>query len=149
MEAQNKILFAYPVTHKDDMTKEDMCIPSPFFTGLEQNTICSIVVTVGYSIIFGRRSYILINVYKSGENDEPGPIIENGRVETLKGGIFQNKLGIFLASFHMQDFEVKSSGYYEISVKLFEADEEGNKTDKVLDSYCTQFYVQTKVKPNA
>lgn len=143
MEAQNKILFAYPVAYKEEMTKEEMCIPSPFLTDLKLNETNPITITVGYSIVFGRRSYILINVYKAGSDDEPGPISENGRVDTLKGAVF-NGLGVFLASFHVKDLEVMSSGYYEISVKLFEADEEGRKTEKLLDSYGSQFYVQAR-----
>jgi hypothetical protein len=146
MEAQNKILFAYPVESKEDMSKEDMCIPSPFFTDLEKNSVNPLVVTVGYSVIFGRRSYILINVYKVGEDDDPGPVIKDGAVDTLRGAFFHNNMGIFLASFHMKDFEVKGTGFYEISVKLYEADENGEKTEKILDSINSQFYVQSKEK---
>lgn len=146
MESKNKILFAYPVALKEDMTKEEMCIPSPFFSSFEKDTTNSFGITVGYSVLFGPKTYILINYYKLGESEEVTDISDNGHVENLRVSIYKNHMGIFLSCFHMHDFEVKNSGYYEIKVQLIIADEEGNPTSEVLDELRTQFFVQVRDK---
>ena len=148
MESKSKILFAYPVAYKEGMTKEDMCVPSPFLTDFEPNSLQAIVVTIGFSIDYRNRAYLLVDVAKSGEPRNYDDIAENGRVETLKGGFFGNDLGIFLSSFFIQDLKVERSGYYEIEVTLFETDNHGNKTDVILDRYTSEFFIRVREGSN-
>lgn len=149
MESKCKVLFAYPVAYKENITKEDMCIPSPYLTGIEPNSAQTVVVTIGFSIDYRHRAYLLVDVAKVGEQRNYDNIAESGRVETLKAAFFGNDLGIFLSSFFIQDLKIEHSGYYEIEVKLFEADNHGDKTDVVLDSYTSEFFVEVKESDNA
>lgn len=144
MDYQTRVLFAYPAAFKEGMSKEEMCIPSPYFAGIEPNTIQSIVINVGYSISYTRRSYILVNVDKVGDPKDYGNIIENGHSETLRAGFFDGSMGVFVNSFFMHDIMVKDSGFYEIQVQIFEADELGKKTDTVIHSLTSQFWVKVK-----
>lgn len=144
MEGKNKILFAYPVAFKENMTKDEMCIPSPFFSGFQKNSTNSFSITVGYSVLFSPRCYILINYYQVGDSEAVTDISDGGHYENLRASIFQNHMGIFLSCFHMHDFEVKSTGYYEIKVQLMAADEEGNPSSLVVDELRTQFFVQVR-----
>ncbi|ASN14929.1 hypothetical protein B7764_06915 [Pantoea ananatis] len=146
MESKNKIMFAYPVSYKEDMTKEEMCVPSPFLSGFDQDSVNTIAITVGYSVVFGPRSFILINIYKTGESDEPGDVTDGAHVENLRATIYKTRMGIFLSCFHMDDFEVKDTGFYEIRVQMIKADEHGTLTDEVFDELKTQFFVQVKDK---
>lgn len=146
MESKNKILFAYPVAYKENMTKEEMCVPSPFFSAFEKDSTNSFAITVGYSVLLGPRNYILINYYKVGESDVVTDISDTGHVENLRGAIYQGHMGIFLSCFHMHDFDVKDTGYYEIRVQLISPDEDGNPTSETLDELRTQFFVQARDK---
>ena len=143
MDSKSKVLFAYPVAYKEEMTKEEMCIPSPILTGFAPDSVQSIVITVGYAISFNNRNYILVGVNKVGEAKDRENINEDGRSETLKGAYF-NKIGVFLTSFFVRDLQITDSGYYEIDVTIFEPDEHGNKTGVVIDRYSSEFLVQTK-----
>lgn len=144
MESKSKVLFAYPVAYKEDMTKEEMCIPSPFLSGFEPDSVQSIVITVGYAISFNRRNFILVSAVKVGEDKEREIISEDGRAETLKGAYIDNKVGVFLTSFFLRDLKISGSGEYEIEVTIYEADEKGNKTGTIIDRLTSIFFVLTK-----
>ncbi|MBU9832509.1 hypothetical protein J1779_21535 [Rahnella sp. FC061912-K] len=145
MESKSKVLFAYPVAYKEDMTKEEMCIPSPFLTGFEPDSVQPVVITVGYTIDFNGRNFILVCVDKTGEEKDRDNITLEGRSETLKGGFFNNNTGVFLSSFFLRDLKVTTSGYYEIEVTLYEADENGGKSDVIINRHTSEFWVQVKV----
>lgn len=117
-----------------------------FFSGFELNSMNSIAITVGFSIVFGPKSYMLINLYKVGDSDEPGPVYDNGHVRHLRASIYHDDMGVFLSSYHMHDFEVKNTGFYEIRVQLLRADESGQPSEEILDELKTQFFVHVRDK---
>lgn len=127
MDIKTKAMFAYPVMYKDEMTKEELCVPSPFITGLRANTTQKIIITAGYSVNFADNVYLVVDAYKSGANHGPTPIQENGKANNLKVGVFHNQMGIFLTSFELNDFEVKGTGFYTVDFQLFKADDSGKK----------------------
>lgn len=144
MESKSKILFAYPILYRDGMSKEEMCIPAPFFTEFEEGSTQTIALSVGYSLKLSKRCYILVNVDKIGEEKDFVNLDEDGRHETLRIGYFNNNLGVFVTAFFIKDVKISTSGFYEILVTIYDADEDGNKTDRIIDRYSSEFYVQAK-----
>lgn len=144
MESQSKILFAYPVVYKDNMTVEEMCTPAPFFTHFKPNEKQSIVITAGYTIDYEKSCFLLVNVDMVGYEKNYEDIVEDGRAETLRHGVFNGNMGVMATSFFMHDFLVKTTGFYEIEVKIHDVDEFGNKSDVVIDTHTSQFWVQVK-----
>ncbi|MCW0353958.1 hypothetical protein IAQ00_09990 [Pantoea ananatis] len=144
MERKNKVLFAYPVAFKEDLSSVDLCIPAPFLDGIEDNTLQTIIVTVGYLIEFSHRCFILVNVDKVGVEKDFENLTVDGRHETLKAGVYEGEFGVFLTSFFIKDVKIQGSGFYEIEVTIFKADGLGNKTDEIIDKFNSHFWVEVK-----
>lgn len=144
MESKNKILFAYPVKHKEGMSKSEMLIPQPFFTDFERGSTQKVVVTTGCRLIMPTPSFFTVSIY--GENEpEPNPHeASEGVFENLKAGVFEGNQIVMLTAFIVHDFVVHESGNQNVSVKLFGACKDGEETRELLDVFKFQFFLKIK-----
>lgn len=141
MEPINKILFAYPVRYKPEMTNEECCIPMEHLPGIERGTKLNIIVTAGLMVSLTDGIFINIVIDGPGEAKQKPDIAQNGQINNLKTSIFPNEQGIFLTSMIVENTSIDETGIHEIIVQLYKADDKGNKAGFLLDTFKSYFYV--------
>lgn len=142
MDNINKICFAYPVVYKEEMTKEESCVPSPLISayGNENGSVIDLLVNVGVMVSLKTKTHINVVINKKGDIDKPEEKRTGGKFENLKSNILHNKQAVILTSLFLENVEFKGSGEYEIRVSLFGANNEGEKIPEPLDTYYSYFY---------
>lgn len=142
MDNINKICFAYPVVYKEDMTKEESCVPSPLVSayGSEKGSVIDLLVNVGIMVSLKAKTHINVVINKKGDIDKPEETNTNGKFENLKSNILHNKQAVILTSLFLENVEFKGSGEYEIRVSLFGSNSDGEKIPEPIDTYHSYFY---------
>ncbi|CNI29186.1 Uncharacterised protein [Yersinia frederiksenii] len=137
----NKVLFAYPVNHREGMSKEEMCIPSPLMHGIVIGEVKTVVINIGMMIEVDERIILRAFVNPVGKFNKDDPINNDGKFENLQTHYISSKQVILLSAIHVEDVNFECSGMYEIKVLLLKISAESPETEEVVDEIISHFYV--------
>jgi len=126
------------------MSKEEACVPSPFFYGVERGTSHPILINVGMMITLMAKIHINVEINHIDHYDPADFSDGNGKFENLQAHILDDGQAVTLTSLYLPDVELKHPGLHEIRTNLFGSDESGQKIDEPIDSHRSYFFVLMK-----
>ncbi|MFG0516896.1 hypothetical protein [Kluyvera intermedia] len=142
MQPQSKLLFAFPVVKKEDMTPSYLTTPCEFFSGVKSGTKQSVMVTFGVLASLLQPISVLMSVNRMGEPnplDLPG---DESFYQNLRLNLLPDGKGVYLVSMEVRNVLFDGDGLYEIEAKIFPSGAALDESN-VIDSIKSSFYVIT------
>ncbi|EAW1193056.1 hypothetical protein NL87_18320 [Salmonella enterica] len=142
---QAKILFAFPVLWKENMTKDYLAHPNEFIR-VNQGERRSVMVTFGLYAPLNVNMVVTADINRVGqrkklENLQPDP--SSVYSECLRINILHDLSGVLLSSIEVKNVSFEESGLYEINISVVPEDKEKSKKE-LIDSIRNFFFVLVK-----
>lgn len=138
-----KILFAFPVKHREVMDPAYLSTPNELFFEIPKGGIRPVMVTFGLFANYENPVSILVKIQRFGQPEQTDIPTSEGFYQNLRVHMLPDDRGVFLVSLEVSDVLFDEDGLYEIKTKLFKA-EDPQRFDEAIDCHDSYFYVMTK-----
>lgn len=139
---KSKLLFAFPVMKKENMSKEYLSTPCEFFRGIKAGSKQSVMVTFGVMASESEPVSVLIGVTRMGCPNLDELADSESFYENLRVNLLPDNKGIYLVTIEIRNVRFDADGLYEIESKIFPSGSELTDAN-VIDTIKSYFYVQT------
>jgi hypothetical protein len=139
----DKVLFSYPTLLREGMEASQIYSPEPLISGVKSGSIHQFIVTAGLMLDINKFVITELDILFEGQ----GMVLESekaGRVEHPVRRLTNTSQIVYLSSMFLNEVQIDKSGCYTILIKLYLLDENHQKTDTVLDTHTSFFYVMTE-----
>lgn len=139
----DKVLFSYPTLLREGMEASQIYSPEPLISGIKSGSIHQFIVTAGLMLNINKFVVTELDILFEGQ----GMVLESekaGRVEHPYRGLTYTGEVVYLSTMFLREVQIDKSGCYTILINLYLLDENHQKTDTILDTHTSFFYVMTE-----
>ncbi|GEM_PF-5720944 len=142
MDQKCKLLFAFPVLRKAEMSAEYLSSPKEIITGVKLGEKRSVMVTLGIYAITEKPVNIYCSVNLPGKEEPVEKAKNDSFYENLRAHFLADGNGVFLLTLEVKNVHFEKDGIYEVIVRVYPSDQTPSEETEI-DHIRNYFYVLT------